>query len=285
MRRLLPVVLTLVLLGAAVPALAAPAPLTTNPRSAAGALARATALTTSFRLPAGVVWTTKVTRRPDLVTATQTVAVSRHAAGSHANASLLEFLRTHPVAGMVVAAEDQFIPGQSQFDYSTKVATDSSAQLTYTVHGAEVQLDLQVTVGWTPARPADTLLPSGLRGVTVEVWPAEDLGGPTPAPAFGHQVIHATGPAVRTLAHYLDGLPVAGPFGYGAGACTRPLFYGSNPRLTFRTPQHVVVFQYVGRCQNFNVSVDGKHRPSLVADARDVDATRLVMTRLLHLVP
>ena len=285
MKRLLPMVLTLALLGAAAPAMAASAPLTTDPRSAPGALARATALTTSFPLPAGVVWTTKVTRRPDLVQATQTVAVSRHAAGSYASAGLLQFFRSHPVAGMVVASHDQFTPGQTQFDYGTKAATDTSAQLTYTVHGAQVQLDLQVTVGWTPARPADTLLPSGLKAVTVEVWPPDDLGGPTAPPAFGHQVVHATGPAVGALAHYLNRLPTTGPFPYGAGSCTRPLFYGSNPRLTFRTPHHVVVFQYVGGCQNFNVSVDGKHRPSIVADATDDAATRLVMTRLLHLVP
>lgn len=52
-------------------------------------------------------------------------------------------------------------------EYATKAPTDTSAELEYGVRGKQLQLQLDVSVGWTPARPADTLLPSGLTGVTV----------------------------------------------------------------------------------------------------------------------
>lgn len=287
MKRLLLMTVTVGLLAGGTPALAqsVTAPLTGNPRSAAGALARGTALANSLPLPSGIRWTTKVTRltRPGDVQASQTIVVRREARGSRGVADLVQYFRTHTPAGMVLST-GEFGAADGLDEYATKAPTDTSAELEYGVGGGQVQLRLDVSVGWTPARPADTLLPSGLTGVTVEVWPPQYFGD-TAVPNFGHQVIHATGPAVQPLTHYLNGLAVQGPFPFGGGACSSPLFYGSNPRFTFHTPHHVVVFQYVAQCQVLNVSVDGKHRPALSPSRLPVDPTRLVMTSLLHLVP
>jgi hypothetical protein len=287
MRRLPLMVLTVVLLTGSTPALAhaISAPLTGNPRSAGGALARGTALATSFPLPTGLRWTTKPTRltaRSD-VQATQTLVVRRLARGTHAVTGLIDFFRTHPPKGMVLSA-GFFNAKGGENDYATKTTTDTSAELQYSFVGKELQLQLDVRVGWTPARPADTLLPGGLKEVTVEVWPGESFGEPVLV-NFKHQVIHASGPALQPLVDYLNGLAVPGPFGFGAGSCPIPRFYGSNPRFTFHTPQHLVVFQYVADdCGAFNVSVDGKHRPALYASFEPIDPTQLVMIQLLHLV-
>src|SRR3954447_7321838 len=229
MRRLLLMALTIGLIASATPAVAKSAPLTGNPRSANGALARGTALAASLRLPQDLAWTTKATRltaRGD-VQATQTVVPRRRAQGTQGAAGLVEFLRAHPPSGMVFSFGDFSAAGGS-VGYRTKATTDTSAELQYTVRGKNVLLLLYVTVGWTPARPADTLLPSGLKRVTVEVWPTHSYGG---QPSFKHQVIHASGPAVAPLGHYLNGLAVQGPDPFGAGACATPLFYDSQPRF------------------------------------------------------
>jgi hypothetical protein len=254
-------------------------PITTDPHSAASALARGQALLRSMALPTGVHWRTPVPQKSGRVESSQTVIVTRSADGTHAGRTLLAYFRQHPPPGLVAGYSAAITPHQEAVDYETKKTTNTSATLTYTWSGSSVGLTVTVVVGWVPKRTADETLPATVKAVDVEVS-SPDPG--SPVVSFDDQVVHATGPAVHTLIHYLDSLPVEGPFGFGEGACTVPLFYGSNPVMTFHVGTHTVVFRYVNTCQLFAVTVDGKARPRLQITG---DPTSLVMTRLLHLVP
>jgi hypothetical protein len=266
------------------PALAThPVPLiTTDPHSAAAALARGQALLRSIALPNGVHWRTPVPRKSGRVQASQTIVLDRSAGGTHAGATLRAYFRQHPPRGLVAVSSVPITSHEEIVDYETRKSTNTSAALTYTWGKSSVSVALEVTVGWVPLRTADETLPATIAAVDVEVWPPNSyLPGP-PVPSFDHQVVHATGPVVHTLVHYLNSLSPEGPFGFGAGACTTPLFYGSDPVMTFAVGKHTVVFRYVNECQLFDVTVDGKARPVLQITG---NPTTLVMTRLLHLVP
>ncbi|BEP13621.1 hypothetical protein acdb102_19320 [Acidothermaceae bacterium B102] len=252
--------------------------ITTDPHSAASALARGQALLRSIALPSGVHWRTPVPEHSGRVESTQTVIVSRSASGKHAG-SPVAYWRQHPPGGLVAGESVAITPHQVAIDYQTTKATNTSATLTVTWSGSSVSVFVTVVVGWVPLRTADERVPATVTAVDVEVWPPDAA---RPVPTFGHQVVHATGPAVHALIHYLDSLQPQGPMGYGAGACTVPLFYGSDPVMRFAAGKHQVVFRYVNACQLFAVTVDGKARPRLQITG---DPTALVMTRLLHLVP
>lgn len=119
-------------------------------------------------------------------------------------------------------------------------------------------IEMQVSVGWIPPRPAADVVPPAARAVTIAVQPDTNLHLTRPAP------VTVTDPAaVRRITALVNGLPLAPPgVGYHC-----PFDGFARLTLTFRarpgTPALSVAVADLEGCQWVSFSIGGRQQPSL----------------------
>jgi hypothetical protein len=137
---------------------------------------------------------------------------------------------------------------------------DSRTMTVFAVDAGNGRADIEVlvSVGWIPPRPAAEVVPPAARAVTIAVEPDINLHITPPAP------VTVTDPArVRRIVALVDGLPLSPP----SGDLSCPSDGFARLVLTFRArpggPALAVAEPDLEGCQRVSFTIGGKPQPSL----------------------
>jgi hypothetical protein len=161
--------------------------------------------------------------------------------------------------GVTVEWQDSYglpaVPGQAPRNGQI----DSRTMTTFAVDAGNGRADIEVlvSVGWIPPRPAAEVVPPAAQVVTIAVLPDINLHVTAPAP-----VTIADPAQLRRIVALVDGLPLSPP---GDFSC--PVDGFARLVLTFRAqpggPALAVAEPDLEGCQQVSFTVGGKPQPSL----------------------
>jgi len=162
--------------------------------------------------------------------------------------------------GITVEWQDSYdlpaVPGQPS--PGGQIASRAMTVLAVDAGNGRADIEVLVSVGWIPPRPAAEVVPAAAQAVTIAVEPDVNLRVTAPAP------MTVTDPAqVRRIAALVDSLPLSPPS--GDFSCPSDGF--ARLVLTFRArpggPAVAVAEPDLEGCQRVSFTIGGKPQPSL----------------------